>query len=241
MNNILLFFNKKRLKKLIILFFPILVFFLWFFVMLIFDIKDGKSGDTLENGIFWFGGVISIFFQEILQPLIIIIYLSLYIINKNIFFIFYFLFFIFYFSFFIFSSMLKYIFNSDTIPYEAIILPKQLSMFMFDILSFLFFIIFIAYIFIIRKNIFRYLFAFFTVSSHIILNLYVLNNSNILENISFMVFNINIKFYQSSLYLIPLTFAIIQLLIEFYYFYKKEKVKWERYKRIQKYKQSKSK
>ena len=232
MNNLNLLFSKNKLKRLSYIILPYIISIL--LILYFYHFIDAKDQPI-------FSGLVYILTYELIHPFMILIYFSFYIINKNIFFIFYFLFFTFYSLFFVYIFQLFIMNQNLQFFYKSGIYPKQLSMFMFDILSFLFFIVFIAYIFIIRKNIFRYLFAFFTVSSHIILNLYVLNNSNILENISFMVFNINVKFYESSLYLIPLTFAIIQLLIEFYYFYKKEKVKWKRYERMQKYKQSKSK
>ena len=108
-------------------------------------------------------------------------------------------------------------------------------LFFFYMSSILFSLVFL--ISIIRKkiNFFRYIFSFLSAFS--IVFIYY-------PYLEYLIFSKNFSFYSSfeqNYYFIPLTFAIIQLLIEFYYFYKKEKVKWERYKRMQKYKQSKSK
>ncbi|QOG12438.1 hypothetical protein [Arcobacter sp. FWKO B] len=80
----------------------------------------------------------------------------------------------------------------------------------------------------------RYLFIILTAISDVFLK-YALSNDLL------AVFTTsNKQFYELKLYLIPLTFALIQLSIEAYYFYQKEKPKWERYERMQKYKESKN-
>ena len=79
----------------------------------------------------------------------------------------------------------------------------------------------------------RYLFAFLTAISDILLKYSLTNNFTEIFTTS------NTHFYNLGLYWIPLSFAIIQLSIEAYYFYKKEKPKWIRYNRMEKYKESK--
>ena len=80
----------------------------------------------------------------------------------------------------------------------------------------------------------RYIFTFLTLISDIFLR-YIISNDFILIFIGY-----NKQYYNSKLYLIPLTFALIQLSIEAYYFYQKEKPKWLRYERMQRYKESKN-
>lgn len=120
--------------------------------------------------------------------------------------------------------------------YDGILWIKEPILFANDIFSFIFIIVFIM-----KKKILRYIFAFFTVLSHIVLNLYILkdNGQNIFENIAFMIFSVNEQYYIEKLYIVPLGFVLMQFLIEAYFFYKKEQKKWQRYKRLQNFKGNK--
>jgi len=139
--------------------------------------------------------------------------------NKKInflFFTFYFLFFIFYFLFFVFY-------------FGGIVrdIPSQLVYLSISIVY-----IFIYLIFYI-KYFFRYIFVFITIISDIFFK-YTLSN-----DLSTVFTTSNKQFYELNLYMIPLIFAIIQLIIEAYYFYQKEKPKWIRYERMRKYRRQK--
>lgn len=125
--------------------------------------------------------------------------------------------------------------------YDGILWIKEPILFVSDIFSFLFIVIFIVYSFIMKKKILRYIFAFFTVLSHIVLNLYILkdNEQNIFENIDFMIFSVNEQYYIEKLYIVPLGFVLMQFLIEAYFFYKKEQMKLQRYKRLKNFKANK--
>ena len=112
-------------------------------------------------------------------------------------------------------------FTKTTLIGSSVLYFKDHSMIIFDITSFLFFIAFIFYAFKIKKEILRYSFAFLTVSSHIFLNIYIINHGSLLDKMIFMIFEINMQYYLQGLFWIPLSFAIIQLLIEAYNFYKK--------------------
>jgi hypothetical protein len=131
------------------------------------------------------------------------------------FFIFYFLFFIFYFLFFIF-----YFLGFNNIPLEMILLCVTIPLL-------------IMYSIMLVEFYKRYIAIFLSIGSDILLK-YTLSNDLV------AVFTTsNKQFYELKLYILPLTFVIIQLAIEAYYFYQKEKPKWQRYERIQRYKESK--
>ena len=72
----------------------------------------------------------------------------------------------------------------------------------------------------------RYIFGFLTAFS----DLYI--KYTLAESYLVVFTGSNKQFYESQLYLIPLSFALIQLAIEVYHFYKKEKRKWIRLKRM---------
>jgi len=99
--------------------------------------------------------------------------------------------------------------------------------------SFVFLFFLVVYIFKNITNFYiakRYMFAFFALFLDLLIK-YILYN-----NIS-DVFLIQSKiYYNSQLVFIPLIFVIIQLCIEFYYFYEKEKPKWIRYRRMKNHK-----
>ncbi len=113
-------------------------------------------------------------------------------------------------------------------------------MYILDVVSFVFAVVFVLYhVFEIEKHTLRYFFAFLTVVSYIYIKF--ISFSYFTNDITYLKFQTNPVFYTSGLYFITLFFALTQLFIEAYYFYKKEKFKWQRFERMQKYKQSKIK
>jgi hypothetical protein len=131
----------------------------------------------------------------------------------------YFLFTFFYFLFFIFYFMVEGYLHPDIIH---------------EIFSLIFILFFLFVIIKDFKTFFiRYLAIFITALSDIGLK-YIYTDSFI----DIFTKN-NIEYYKSNLYLIPLSFALIQLGVEMYSFYKKNRAKYMRYKRLLEYKNSK--
>jgi len=201
-------------------------------VMLFFGLIDKYSHKLNEDS-----GVYSILFGSFSPWLLLLLFLyQVYLVVKicfslkyNIFhflfFIFYFLFFIFYFSFFIFNFILVYILMG--IQYPSLI---------YQIFSLIFILFFLFVIIKDFKTFFiRYLAIFITAISDIGLK-YIYTDSFI----DIFTKN-NIEYYKSNLYLIPLSFALVQLGVEMYSFYKKNRPKYIRYKRLLEYKNSKKK
>ncbi|MFV0562560.1 hypothetical protein [Malaciobacter mytili] len=217
-----------KFKRWLILFSPLLVYITWVLLLIFFNITSAMDNDKLwKNAIAIVGAIFPLIVREIILPLMIIIYVFKYMRNKSLFSIFYFLFSIFYFLFFIFYFLFFIHLHHLTQEISPII------MYSINITSLIFSIVFIIYIFLMGKKILRYLFAFLAaVSNNILLFIYIFEG----DTTKYINFN---QHYGSKLILITLTFFIIQLLIEAYYVYKKEKLKWQRFKRMQEYKQRK--
>jgi len=199
----------KLFKFILIAFSFIFILYLWNEIMWEYNLVNENRG--------YLHLALSILTATIIYPILFLINIVNIIIKVNylykktipfLFFTFYFLFFTFYFLFFTFIEF------------------GHLIYIIFNLLFILFFFI---YILKNRKFIFNYIFAFLTAFSDILIK-YTLTNDFIS-----IVTTSNKQFYNLGLYWIPLTFAIVQLTIEAYYFYKKEKPKWDRYKRLKKH------
>ena len=231
--NLYLLFHNIKFKRLFYLFSPLFIYSIWVLLLISFDIQSSMDNNEIfKNEIAIFGGFIAVICSQIIQPFMVIRYVLVYIENKSLLFILYFLFFIFYSLFFILYFLFFTFVNHLTTEVAVV------NMYIMDIVSFVFIIAFILfYIFKVEKNIFRYFFAFLTIVSHIsIKSIYF---SYFTNDITYLTFQTNPVYYTSNFYLITLIFAIIQLSIEAYYFYKERKAKWIRYNRMKKYKESK--
>ncbi len=222
MHRLYLIFTKKRIKRLLLLFWATLLILSWLFIIFITGATGDDGPDSWLTIIFWFGGIISILLFYI-QLIVICIYIQKYVKNKSLFFIFYFLFFIFYFLFFIF-----YFLNAVDFIYS--IFPIMFLFFIFRMKN--------KRLIILKRYGFAILLAISTLILHLT-RIYFINldipsgsySKNTID-IYYHFFHTPKVFYWSEIYLLTFVFFIIQLGIEVYHFYKREKPKWIRFERI---------
>ena len=151
-----------------------------------------------------------------------------YSINNLIYIIYYISYYLYVIYFFIYTFLFIEIYNMT----DNWVMDSLYQMFIFALNLFI-----LIYIFISIKDFktffIRYLAIFITALSDIGLK-YIYTDSFI----DIFTKN-NIEYYKSNLYLIPLSFALIQLGVEMYSFYEKNRPKYMRYKRLLEYKNSK--
>jgi len=222
MINLKLLLHKKRIKKLLFLGWPLLLILTMLgMVFLLGDVGKDDGWKTLLGIIF---ALFSIGFFHI-QFIVIYFYFDKYLKNKEPFFIFYFLFFIFYFL--------------NTLDIVYFIFPLVFLLFVFRIKN-------KNIIFILKRYGFAILVALISLGMHLIKIYFIRINiefskehSQEIIDFYYAYFHTPRDFYSNEIYLLSFLFFIIQLIIEAYYFYQKEKPKWIRYARMRKYRRQK--
>ncbi len=237
-------FTKKRIKIIVWLFFPTILYILYFFAEQYFSRKS-MIFSIFDLVVF----AVIVWFK--LQTVIVFIFTYKNLRKKSLFFILYFLFLIFYFLYFIFYIQFYIFIETDFIQFAFpyILDPKRFFFFLF---AFIYNFIFVYYAIKVGIQFFyRYLFSFLSTISILIIYNYIsilqgyydyykYFGSSILHLFDDFILGVHgIERQTVDYFYIPLIFVSIQLYIEAYYFYKKEKPKWVRYNRVKKYKQSK--
>ena len=64
-----------------------------------------------------------------------------------------------------------------------------------------------------KQEIMKYIFAFFTAVSHVLINSFVIYSESLLNN-NYSVSAMDEMYFKEELYLIPLFFALVQICIE---------------------------
>ncbi len=208
--------NKQKdesnlIEKILLYFWPLLLIPIY-----MVGIKGVELFPNMDGDIHYALVLIS---SVILPPIIYIIQIiviikNIYLLYKNnifyfLFFIFYFLFFIFYFLFFIFYFLFFILekFNYDAGAWYLIILfPIRVNLFF----AYFLIVLFIVIVWKLKKNLYRYGFSSLFAISYIYYNT-TLTGEKLID--------------QLFIFFIPFTFAILQLIVEGYYFYKREKSK----------------
>jgi hypothetical protein len=239
-NPLFLIFTKKRMKKIVWLFSPTILYILYFFAEQYFSHK------SMIFSIFDLVVFSSIVWLK-LQTVIVFIFTYIYLRKKSLFFILYFLFLIFYLLFFIFYIQFYIFIKTDFIQFAFtyILDPKRFFFFLF---AFIYSFVFVYYAIKEGKQFFyRYIFSFLSAISVLI----IYNHNSVLQGyydyykyfnssisslfVDFIMGVHGVERQTVDYFYIPLIFVSIQLFIEVYYFFQREKPKWDRYNRMKKY------
>lgn len=212
----LFIYFSQIVKKLFFLFWPSLVLFFWYGTTKILHVYEPNVGDGgLDNfatNFIWIGGIISLIIYEFIQPVVILLFACKYFKNAQIFLIIYYLFLVSYFLF-----IIKYIAFKGEI-YSIVSSGVNLNALLFYLCSSAFIFFFIIELYKFKTKIIRYLFAFLSAVSDVIICGYLYN----IGFLHLLFDRYDNRLYEDKIYIIPLALALIQLFIEAYYFYQRE-------------------